>query len=782
MSHQFLAWIGCLAGLNLLLATAAWSAEEPFRDPSVPVEQRIKDLLGRMTLEEKVTQLQQFPIFGCDANAADFAKKTIGEKELDAAFRGTSYGAVFSPIGVHARDTLRLSKAVHEYGLKRTRLGVPMINLHCTMHGVLSLDTTVFPQFIAQAATWNSELVQEMAAAIGQEAAALGLSHGMGPGLELARDPRWGRVEETYGECPYLSSRLCVAFVRGIQGENAWQGIPPDRIATVAYWTCGSSTPSAGLNTAACSVGERELRSLYFMPHEAAIKEGHLTSVMASYNSTDGIPSHANRWALTTVLRDEWGFPGYIYCDWGGVYLLEHSQHVARSAAEAGMLALKAGVDLEAAGGYGFPHLVEMVRQGRIAEKYVDLACSRILRLKFVLGLFDGKRTFPTPEELPKLIHTPQHVALARRMAEESVILLKNENKLLPLDAAKLKSVAVIGPNANQVEYGDYSASKDNSSGVTVLGGIRNLLKGSGVAVRYTRGCDFLDGSTAGFAEAVAAAKQSDVAIVVIGDTSSTGVGAGTGETDPRIVQLATAGEAFDRFELMTPGVQDDLVKAVAAVGKPTIVVMVQGRPASEPWMKQNIPAILSAFYPGEEGGTAIAEILFGRVNPSGRLPVSVVQSVGHVPTTYDYLPQGRGNYIGSSSAPLWSFGYGLSYTNFAYSDLKIETPTIGPADAVRFSFNVKNAGTREGREVAQVYYHEDFTSVVTPLKRLIRFRKVDLQPGETRRLKFSIPAREMAVWNVAMQRVVEPGTIELMVGPAAEDEFIKLRAKFEVK
>jgi beta-glucosidase len=770
------------AGLNTLLMAVAWSAEEPFRNPNLPVEERIRDLLGRLTLEEKAAQIQQCPIFGCDAIAADFAKRPITEKELGEAFHGKSYGAVFSPIGVHARDTLRLSKAVHEYALKRTRLGVPMINLHCTMHGVLAIDTTVFPQFIAQAATWDPEIVGKMATAIANESVALGLSHGMGPGLELARDPRWGRVEETYGECPYLSSRLCVAFIKGIQGDNAWQGIPPDRIATVAYWTCGSSTPSGGLNTAACSVGERELRSLYFMPHEASIKEGRLTSVMASYNTTDGIPSHANRWALTTVLRDQWGFKGYIYCDWGGIASLEQSHHVAHSAAEAGILALKAGVDLEAAGGYGYLHIVDMIKQNKISQDYLDLACSRILRLKFVLGLFDGKRTFPEPEQLPKLIHTPEHVALARRMAEESVILLKNEKNLLPLDAAKLKSVALIGPNADQVEYGDYSSSKDNSTGVTVLRGIRNLLKGSNVAVHYARGCDFLDPSTTGFADAVAAAKQSDVAIVVIGDTSSTGVGAGTGETDPRFLRLATVGEAFDRAELNSPGVQDDLVKAVVAVGKPTIVVMVQGRPFSVPWMKEHVPAILSAFYPGEEGGTAIAEILFGKINPSGRLPVSVVQSVGHVPTTYDYAPQGRNNYIDSTSAPLWSFGYGLSYTTFEYSDLKIETPVIDPAGSVRFSFNVKNTGPREGREVAQVYYHEDVTSVVTPLKRLIRFQKVSLKPGETRRLQFSIPASEMAVWNVEMKRAVEPGTIELMVGPAAEDEFIKLRAKFEVK
>ncbi len=438
-------------------------------------------------------------------------------------------------------------------------------------------------------------------------------------------------------------------------------------------------------------------------------------------------------------------------------------------------------MDLEASGGYGYPHLAELVKTGRVTEAEVDTACARVLRIKFLLGLFDGKRVFPEPGNLPGLVHTPEHVALARRVAEESVILLKNEGPLLPLDAAKLKSVAVIGPNADQVEYGDYSATKDNSSGVTVLHGIRDLLKGSGVTVRYARGCDLAAPETGGFGEAVDAAKQSDVVIVVIGDTSLAN-GSRQGETDPRIVKLATVGEGFDRSELGPPGVQEDLVKAIAAAGKPTVVVMVQGRAFSVPWLKEHVPAILSAFYPGEEGGTAIAGILFGRVNPSGRLPVSVPQSAGHIPTTYDYLPQGRHPYVFATADPLWSFGFGLSYTSFEYSDLKIETPEIRASDALRVSFSVSNTGPREGQEVAQVYYHEDVTSVVTPLKRLIRFRKVSLKPGEKRRLEFIIPALEMAVWNVDMKRVVEPGTFELMVGPAAEDGFIKLRGKFRVK
>ncbi len=780
MKRQIITLLTFLAWLASSMSAASPPVVEPFRNPGLPIDDRIRDLLQRLTLDEKVAQLQQIELIPWDANPADFSDPLVLKERLEKTLQGRSFGIVLSPIGWPPRETLRFNRAVDEYGLRRTRLGVPVMIFHCNMHGVMALETTVFPQYIAQGATWNPGLVRELAAAISRESAALGVSHGVGPGLELARDPRWGRVEETYGECPYLSSRLSVAFVKGIQGEDAWAGIPADRIATVAYWTCGSSTPAGGINTAAASIGERELRSTYFVPPLAAIEEGRLTSLMASYNTTDGIPSHANRWALTQILRGEWGFRGYVYADWGGVSLLERSLHIAASPAEAGRLALQAGVDLEASGGYGFPHLVELVKRGEVTEAEVDTACARVLRIKFLLGLFDGKRVFPDPEELPELVHTAENVALAKRAAEESIILLKNEGRLLPLDAAGLKSIAVIGPNADQVEYGDYSATKDNSTGVTVLHGIRDLLQGSGVAIRYARGCDLVSPETAGFAEAVGAAKQSDAAVVVIGDTSLANASV-RGETDPKLVKLATVGEGFDRSELTPPGVQEELVKAVHAAGKPTIVVMVQGRVFSVPWMKEHVPAILSVFYPGEEGGTAVAEVIFGKVNPSGRLPVSVPQSVGHIPTTYDYPPQGRHAYVFSPAEPLWSFGYGLSYTSFEYSDLKIKTPAVGASGSVGFSFSVSNTGPREGREVAQVYFHQEVTSVVTPLKRLIRFEKVNLRPGETRRLEFVIPASEMAVWNTEMKRVVEPGTIEIMVGPAAEDEFIKLRGKFRV-
>jgi beta-glucosidase len=781
MTRRKIACLLFLAGWMAVPASAFPHAVEPYKDPKRPIEERIKDLLQRLTLEEKAAQLLQIETIPWDANSADYADPAVLQKTLEKAFHGRSVGLVLSPIGWPARDTLRFNKAVHEYSLNQTRLGVPVMIFHCNMHGVMSLDATVFPQYIAQGATWNPDLIGEMAEAIARETAALGVSHGVGPGLELARDPRWGRVEETFGECPTLAARLGVAFIKGFQGPNAWAGIPADRIATVAYWTCGSSTPAGGINTAASSVGERELRSLYFVPHVAAIREGRLTSLMASYNATDGIPTHANRWALTTVLRGEWGFQGYVYCDWGGIARLENPQHIAASPAEAGRLAIKAGVDIEASGGYAYPHLPALVKAGRVSEAEIDTACARVLRIKYLLGLFDGKRVFPDPASLSGMVHTPAHVSLARRAAEESVILLKNDGRLLPLDPVKLNSIAVIGPNADQVEYGDYSATKDNSTGVTVLRGIRDLLKGSGVEVRYAKGCDLVAPETGGFREAVEAARQSEAAIVVIGDTSLANASR-NGETDPRIVKLATVGEGFDRAELGPPGVQEDLVKAVAATGKPTVVVMVQGRAFSVPWIKEHVPAILSAFYPGEEGGRAIADILFGRINPSGRLPVSIPQSVGHIPTTYDYLPQGRIPYIFSTADPLWSFGFGLSYSTFEYSDLQIETPEIGSSGAVRFSFAVSNTGSREGREVAQVYFHQDVTSVATPLKRLIRFQKVSLKPGQKRRLEFSIPADEMAVWNVEMKRVVEPGGFELMVGPAAEDGYIKLRGTFQVK
>ena len=456
-------------------------------------------------------------------------------------------------------------------------------------------------------------------------------------------------------------------------------------------------------------------------------------------------------------------------------------------------MAITAGMDLEAPTPAGYQHLPGLVREGRVPMEFIDRSVVRVLRTKFRAGLFDGAHTAVAVEELDKHLHTPEMVALARRVAEEAVILLKNDNALLPLNASALKRVAVIGPNADQVQFGDYSATKDNSAGVTILEAVREQGKESGFEVAYARGCDWVGSDTSGFSKAVKTAGESDVALVVVGDTSmNIGGGLPGGQADRSIGQLATVGEGYDRTDLTIPGPQEDLVKAIQATGTPVVLVLVNGRPFSIPWMNDHIPAIVEAFYPGEEGGHAIADILFGKVNPSGRLPVSVPQSVGHIPTVYDFEPADRGfyhkrgtleepgrDYVFSSPDPLWPFGYGLSYTTFDYSDLKIESSLITATGDVTFSFVVRNTGDREGKEVVQVYYRDAYSSTVTPNRRLIRFQKVSLTPGESRRFEFTIPAQELAIWNAHMERVVEPGAFSLMVGASAED--IKLTARFRV-
>ncbi len=769
---------------------AGGKAEEtlPYRDAARPVEERVHDLLSRMTLEEKVAQLHEQP-----KNELKIEAGRVTEASLEQVFGGLSYGTISGPFGAPAETIALINRDAQSYARSSTRLGIPFLTVNETLHGGLSIGTTIYPQTIAQGATWNPNLVREMAAAIAAEVRAYGVVQALAPMLDLARDPRWGRVEECFGECPYLVSRFTVAYIQGMQGAEFGDRLGFDKLLCMSKVMAGYCVPRSGLNIASASLGERELRSIFLVPHEAAVKEAHVAAVMPSYNAIDGMPAHANRWLLTDLLRGEWGFDGYIYSDWGGVEFNSTLHGVAANLEDAARIALLAGVDLEAPGPECYRYLPELVKSGQIDVKVIDQAVSRVLRAKFRAGLFDRTGGQPAVEELAQHLHTPSMVSLARRVAEESVILLKNEGDLLPVDPAILKSVAVIGPNADQVQFGDYSATKDNSKGVTVLEAVREWSQEAGFQVRFSRGCDWVGSDQTGFGEAVAQAKASDLAIVVVGDTSmNIGGGMPGGNTDRSIGRLATVGEGYDRTKLTLPGVQEELVKAVQAAGKPTVVILVHGRPFAVGWIKEHIPAILDAYYPGEEGGHAIADILFGRVNPSGRLPVSVPQSAGHIPTTYDYEPADRGyyhvrgtpekpgrDYVFSSPDPLWAFGHGLSYTRFVYSDLEVETPVVAPDGEVRLSFTVSNAGDREGKEVAQVYFRDVFSSVITPNRRLIRFLKVQLAPGERRRLSFSIPAREFALWNREMVRVVEPGRFNLLIGASAED--IKMEGSFQV-
>lgn len=754
-----------------------------YKNAALPVDTRVADLLSLMTLDEKIAQLSQRGFGELTINNG-----SVTDESLEKSFAGKSCGMLWTDYGADANDNIIKWRDAQKYLRTRTRLGIPTLTGEECLHGALWKGATIFPQSIALGATWNPDLIHEMGKAIASEASATGACQALSPLFDLARDPRYGRVEECYGECPTLVARCGVAFVKGMQGDNSLSGIAPDKVMCTAKHFAGYSVPSNGINLGPSSLGEREMRSLHLPPFEAAVKEANIYSVMPSYNEVDGVPAHTNRWLLEQVLRKEWGFTGYVYSDWGGVVFSTDFHRVAASRPEAAAMALKAGVDLEAPGPDCYQHLADLVHAGQVSEDLINTSVARILRMKFLAGLFDDRRRIE-PEKLSSRLRTPEHVALSRLLADECIILLKNDKDLLPLDASTLKSVAVIGPNADRVQFGGYCWSKSNNDGVTVLAGLKHIL-GNRVAINYAKGCELTDLSTAGFSAAVDAAKQSDVAIVVIGDTSMIFGGVGWG--DQSVPDRGTVGEGYDVTDPIPPGIQYDLVKAVHGSGTPTIVVMLQGRPYSVPWMKQNIPAILGAFYPGEQQGHAIAGIIFGHVNPSGRLPVTVPQSAGHIPTVYDYKPSGRGfyhdpgspekpgrDYVFSSPDPLWPFGFGMSYTTFVYSGLTIETPVIGTTGTVRLSFDVANSGKIVGKEVAQVYFRDKVSSTTTPVMRLIRFRKIELKPGEKLNLAFEISAKELALWNSEMLRVIEPGEFELMVGASAEN--ICLRSGFTI-
>lgn len=758
--------------VTVCLSVAVASHAQTYKDPNASIDERVEDLLGRMTLEEKIAQMNM---------------NGMGE------YRQLPHGAgvVESPF-ISVQEIARMSSETKRYARENTRLGIPPIQIGECLHGQLAMGATIFPQAIAQGSTWNPALVERMASVIALEASASGVDQALSPLFDLAREPRYGRTEECYGEDPYLVARMGVAFVEGMQGKAEYtrvHGIAPGKLMCTAKHFAGYSVPAGGINLAPSSLGEREMRTLHLYPFEKVVKEANVCAVMPSYNEVDGMPAHSNRWLLTDVLRGEWGFGGYIFTDYGGLSQLHNFHHVAADASEAAVMGINAGVDLEAARPDAYARLSDLVKAGKVNEEQIDTAVRRILRAKFMAGLFD--KPYPDPERLSEVVHRPEHVALALEVAQESAVLLKNDSTLLPLDASKLKSIAVIGPNADQVQYGDYTYTRDNRSGVTILQGLRDRL-GSRVQINYAKGCNITGSDRSGIAAAVEAASKSDVAVVVLGETSvilsGLGWGVGLGENEPR--DPFVSGEGYDLTSLDPPGVQRELLQAVCATGKPVVLVMVHGRPWSIDWEKDHVPAILEAWYPGEQGGNAIAGILLGDVNPSGRLNCSVPRSVGHLPVTYDYKASARGinrepgtpekpgrDYVFSSPAPLFAFGHGLSYTTFEYSDLKIDNNAS--AKTVKVSVNVRNTGRRDGKEVVQLYVNDRVSSVTTPQKMLKGFDKIELKAGEQKTVTFDLPYDELALWNASMQRVVEPGEFAVMIGRSAED--IALSGSFVV-
>lgn len=756
-----------------------------YKDPSAPVEKRVADLMSKMTLEEKISQMSQLSL-------SKLKKDKNGQFDLDsldALFRGNSIGTLESPfIGVDEISVC--SEASDSYLREHTRLGIPAIQIAECIHGQLAFGATIFPQAIGQGCTWNPVLIQKMSAMIAREASLSGVDQALSPLFDCARDPRYGRVEECYSEDPYLVAEMGKAFVIGMQGDPdiTRSKLPDGKLICTAKHFAGYSTPLGGINLGPVNVGMREMRSIHLYPFKKAVDEANVYSIMPSYNEVDGIPSHANENLLRNILRNEYKFNGYVYSDYGALWMLEHFHKITGDKQETALTALQAGVDLEAPDNYSYSELLNMVNSGKINVELIDESVKNILTVKFKAGLFD--KPYKAPKKVSEIIHTIEAVDLARQIAEESIVLLKNHNHILPLNLSKLKSIAVIGPNADQVQYGDYSVTKSNSSGITILQGITNFVKGK-VKVNYALGCGITDLDTSKIADAVKTAEKSDVVVLVVGGTSMPLQGVGWGKNDPD--DHATCGEGYDRTELIPPGVQPELINAIYQTGKPIIYVLVHGRPYTIKWEKEHLPAIIDAWYPGEQGGNAIANVLFGAVNPSGRLSVSIPQNVGQLPVFYNTKPSGKGfyhspgtpekpgrDYVFCSPDPLYSFGYGLSYTTFEYLDLDIKNKELTQNDSIKLSVKVKNTGKVTGKEVVQIYINDVVSSVTTPVKALKSFAKEEIKAGEVRMFNFIIPCRELGLWNKNMNYVIEPGEFEIMVGASSED--IKLTSIITIK
>ena len=765
--------------LTFLFRDACTQVFLPYRNLNLPVESRVSDLLSRMTLEEKIGQMTMLRLSELETDE----KGLVTGQSLEELFSGQSTGCLESPfIGVE--EIAKYSEAADKYLREETRLGIPAIQIAECLHGQLAFGATIFPQAIAQGSTWNPELIRRMGEVIAKEASLSGVDQALSPLFDLARDPRYGRVEECFGEDPYHVAEMGKAFVIGMQGDPniTKDQIPDNHLMCTAKHFVAYSTPIAGINLGPNEVGERNLRDLHLYPFKKAVQDANIYAVMPSYNEVNGIPLHAHSYLINDVLRKEYGFEGYIFSDYGAVQMLEYFHKTSDNKAETALQAIRAGIDLEAPQPYAYSELKSLVDEGKLKIEMINEAVQRILTIKFKAGIFD--KPYKIPEQLSKGVHTDQAIQLSRNIADESMVLLKNENGLLPLNISDYKSIAVIGPNADRVQYGDYSVTKDNSSGITVLEGIRNIASNE-IEINYAEGCDITDLDTGGIAAAVQAAKKSDIVVLVIGGTSMTlsGIGWGGDDSDDH----PTCGEGFDRAELRPPGVQPELIKAIHKTGKPIVLVMVHGRAYDINWESQHIPAILDAWYPGEQGGNSVAGILFGEVNPSGRLSVSYPQSVGHVPVFYNHQPSGRGfyhqpgtrekpgrDYVFNSTDPLFPFGFGLSYTQFEYSNLVIEKTELTADESLKLSVRIKNTGEMTGKEVVQVYVNDVFSSVVTPVKVLKAFKKVELLPAESSVIGFEIPCSELGFWDRDMNYVIEPGVFDIMVGSSSKHILLK--------
>ncbi|MGH7577714.1 MAG: glycoside hydrolase family 3 N-terminal domain-containing protein [Longimicrobiales bacterium] len=785
---------------GMMSVTGTSFAQEPrgeadYWNPELPIAQRVEDLLERMTLEEKVAQMlsmwQGRQAITNDqgefdpTDAPEWFRLGIGRIERTSEQRG-------------AREQADYTNAIQQWVKENTPLGIPVLFHEEALHGLMAPEATSFPQSIALASTWNPELVERVFTVTAAEARARGVHQVLAPVVDVGLDPRWGRIEETFGEDPYLTARMGVAAVRGFQGPYSRvdagssvagsAGVSPSApahvFATLKHLT-GHGEPESGTNIGPASIGERRLREVFFYPFEVAIREAGARSVMASYNEIDGVPSHANTWMLKDVLRGEWGFDGVVVSDWFAIRQLIDRHRVASDAAGAARLAVAATVDIELSDVDTYAALVDEVRAGRVDESAIDAAVRRLLRAKFTLGLFEDP--FVDPERADSTSGAEAHRALALEAARQAITLLKNDGGVLPLRAEDHARVAVIGPHAAEVLLGGYSGVPRHR--VSILEGVRDRLGGEAI-VEYAEGVRITEDSTftsdpqphmggarsgqrwsgdvvlladstsngARITEAVELARRSQLAILVVGGNEATS-------------REAYAEEHLgDRTELGLPGQQEQLVHAVLATGTPTVLVLINGRPLSIPEVVEAAPAILEGWYLGQETGTAVAEALFGDLNPGGKLPVTVARSVGQLPVFYNHKPSARRGYLFDTTDPLFPFGYGLSYTTFEYSTPRVTPARIEPSGTATVSVDVTNTGDRAGDEVVQLYVGARVSRATRAVKQLRGFERVRLEPGETRTVTFELARDALEYVGPEMVRVVEPGTYNIMVGGDSRD------------
>src|SRR4051812_22916738 len=744
-----------------------------YRERSASVQDRTADLLARMSLEEKAAQMTcvwnlKKEMLLDDNGHFDPAKaaKHFG--------RGHGIGQVGRPGdfggGIGPRTMAELTNAIQRFFIENSRLGIPVFFHDECLHGHVGLGSTSFPQPIGLAATFNPELVRELYTMTAYEARLRGVHQALTPVVDVAREPRWGRVEETFGEDPHLVSRMGVAAVQGFQGDRTFSE-KKQVVATLKHFAAHGQ-PESGTNCAPVNVSERILREVFLFPFQAAVREAGAMSVMASYNEIDGVPSHANKWLLRDVLRGEWEFEGTVVSDYYAIRELHerpelYGHHLAHDGREAAALAVRAGVNIELPEPDCYANLVELVRDGTLSESQLDELVSPILVQKFQLGLFDDPYVDPAKAE--QVVGCDEHRQLALTAARQTITLLKNDGNIAPLEPKKIKTIAVIGPNADRELLGGYSGKP--SQVTTVFSGIRDRVGGQ-IEILYHEGCKITKGGSwsldevipsdpdedrRSIAEALELARRADVIVLAIGGNEQTSREAWMGN------------HLGDRANLELVGQQNELVDALATTGKPIIAVLFNGRPLAIRHLAERVPVIFECWYLGEQGGTAVAEALFGDINPGGKLPITIPRSVGHVPAYYNYKPSARRGYLFDDVSPLFPFGYGLSYTTFEFSAPRLEQATIARDESTVIHVDVTNTGQRTGDETVQLYIRDRVSSVTRPVKELKGFQRVTLQPGERRTISLPIATSSLAFWNIDMEFVVEPGEFVIMVGPDSQ-------------